>query len=183
MTPKGGQPGQVIEGELEKSTIDSLVASVDTFRRTLAKAMSSEDFWPIFLLLAAGVFLADIFIRRVTVHFYWVMPAVAYAYRRAVGQPQEEVPGRAAPAAPQPQGSRQQSDRRAAGGRPVRAGGRRRRSAAGLRAGALRRQRWRLAQQAPRPTAPTQASLPQSEQDTYTERLLAAKKKAKGKGQ
>jgi hypothetical protein len=31
----------------------------------------------------------------------------------------------------------------------------------------------------PRPQAPPQASGPQTEQDTYTERLLAAKKKAK----
>ena len=34
---------------------------------------------------------------------------------------------------------------------------------------------------APRPTAQPQSQTPQSEQDTYTERLLAAKKKAKGK--
>ena len=74
----------MIEGELAKGAIDRLVASVDTFRRTLAKAISSEDFWPIFLLIAAGIFLIDVFIRRVTVHFYWVLPALAYAYNRVL---------------------------------------------------------------------------------------------------
>ena len=46
--------------------------------------MSSRDFWPIFLLIAAFIFLIDVFIRRVTVHFYWVcrhwpMPTAASA--------------------------------------------------------------------------------------------------------
>src|SRR5262249_23751087 len=90
--PAGGQPGKVIEGQLVKGAVDRLVASVGTFRRTLARAISSEDFWPIFLLIAAGIFLIDIFIRRVTVHFYWVIPALAYAYNRVRGRDQAEVP-------------------------------------------------------------------------------------------
>src|SRR6185436_13863404 len=92
MKPTGGEKGKVIEGELAKGTIDRLVASVDTFRRTLAKAISSEDFWPLFLLIATGIFLVDVFIRRVTVHFYWVLPALAYAYNRVRGRQQEAAP-------------------------------------------------------------------------------------------
>src|SRR6185436_11835335 len=91
MKPTGGEKGKLIEGELAKGAIDRLVASVDTFRRTLAKAISSEDFWPLFLLIAAGIFLVDVFIRRVTVHFYWVLPALAYAYNRVRGRQQVEV--------------------------------------------------------------------------------------------
>src|SRR5262249_33701543 len=90
--PVGGQPGKVIEGPLVKNAVERLVDQVDTFRRTLAKAMSSRDFWPIFLLIAACIFLADVFIRRVTVHFYWVLPALAYAYNRVLGRPAEAAP-------------------------------------------------------------------------------------------
>lgn len=179
MKPAGGQKGEVIKGGLQPGTIDRLVASVDTFRRTLAKAISSEDFWPVFLLIAAIIFLFDVFIRRVTVHFYWVMPAMAYAYSRVLCRPQEDVPDErlarlrnrkaavanqiderraAARFAPQPEGFSEprdyedvMSDASAGGAAPDQ----------------------------PRPQAPAQSSVPQGEQDTYTERLLAAKKKAK----
>ncbi len=179
--PTGGQAGKVIEGELAKGAIDRLVASVDTFRRTLAKAISSEDFWPLFLLIAAGIFLIDVFIRRVTVHFYWVMPAMAYAYNRVLGRPQEEVRDerlerlRNRKAAV----STQLDERRAAARfEPVvdelsaapRDYEQVIRDAAGGGSAA--------AAQRPVETTPTQT--PQTEQDTYTERLLAAKKKAKG---
>ena len=99
--PVGGQAGKVIQGPLEKdkTAIDRLVASTDTFRRTLQKAMSSRDFWPIFLLIAACIFLADVFIRRVTVHFYWVMPALAYAYSRVRGIQHRSRPMSARPPA------------------------------------------------------------------------------------
>jgi hypothetical protein len=156
-----------------------MVQSVDTFRRTLAKAISSEDFWPIFLLIAACIFLIDVFIRRVTVHFYWMWPALAYAYNRVRGHQIEAAPDErlarlrnrkaavssqlderraAARFEPQPDGFSEPRDYEqvmqdaAAGGSTP---------------------------EQPRPQAPTQASGPQSEQDTYTERLLAAKKKAK----
>jgi uncharacterized membrane protein/Mg-chelatase subunit ChlD len=178
MTPSGGKKGAVIKGDLEPGAIDRLVASVDTFRRTLAKAISSEDFWPIFLLLAACIFLIDVFIRRVTVHFYWVWPALAYAYNRVRGREQEAAPDErlarlrnrkaavasqiderraAARFEPQPDGFTEPRDYEdvmsdaAAGG---------------------------AAAEQPRPQTPSQSSGPQTEQDTYTERLLAAKKKA-----
>jgi hypothetical protein len=91
LTPKGGKPGKEIEGDLAKGNIDRLTSLVDTFRRTLPKAISSQDVWPLFVLLAAGVFLADVFIRRVTVHFYWVKPALVRLYNRLRGRQVEEV--------------------------------------------------------------------------------------------
>lgn len=177
--PAGGEPGQVIQGELAKGAVQRLVESVDTFRRTLAKAVSSQDYWPFFLFLAALIFLADVFIRRVTVHFYWVLPALAYAYRRARGQADQQAPderlarlrNRKAVVANQiderraatrfepvvDEGSTTPSDidqtfAEASGGAPP---------------------------SAPRPTSQAPTGGPQTEQDTYTERLLAAKKKAK----
>ena len=179
--PAGGQPGQVIEGQLAKETINRLVASVDTFRRTLAKALSSKDFWPIFLLIAACIFLIDVFIRRVTVHFYWVMPALAHAYNRVRGRDQQAAPDeRLARLRSRKAAISSQIDERRAAARfePVAeesvAGPRDYEQvisdASGGSAGAS----------APRQSPTTPSQLPQSEQETYTERLLAAKKKAKG---
>jgi uncharacterized membrane protein/Mg-chelatase subunit ChlD len=177
--PTGGEPGKIIEGQLTKSTVDRLVAQVDTFRRTLAKAMSSEDFWPIMLLIAAIVFLIDIFIRRVTVHFYWVMPALAYAFNRMRGiQQAEVVDERLARLRNRKAAVASQLDERRAAARfePVvdEAAGPPRvidqviaEASAGPATGAP-------------PAAPqSKSQLPQTEEDTYTERLLAAKKKAK----
>jgi hypothetical protein len=178
--PTGGQAGRVIEGPLVKGAIDRLVASTDTFRRTLAKAMSSRDFWPIFLLIAAGVFLVDIFIRRVTVHFYWVAPALAVAYHRVLGRQPEAAPDeRLARLRNRKAAISSQIDERRAATRfePV--------------VDEIATQPRDYEQvisdasggadtAAPRPTPQPQSQTPQTEQDTYTERLLAAKKKAKG---
>jgi hypothetical protein len=177
--PVGGEPGKIIEGQLTKSTVDRLVAQVDTFRRTLAKAMSSEDFWPIMLLIAAIVFLVDIFIRRVTVHFYWVMPAVAYAVNRVRGiQQTEVVDERLARLRNRKAAVANQIDERRAATRfePVvdEAAGPSRdvdQVLADASAGS--------AAVAP-PSTQAKTQLPQTEEETYTERLLKAKKKAKG---
>jgi hypothetical protein len=120
-----------------------------------------------------------VFIRRVTVHFYWMRPALAYAYNRVRGRQQEAAPDErlarlrnrkaavsnqiderraAARFEPQPDGFSEPRDYEQVM-QDASAGG--------------------SAPEAPRPQAPTQSSGPQSEQDTYTERLLAAKKKAK----
>ena len=177
--PNGGEAGKVIEGELAKGALDRLVASVDTFRRTLAKAISSEDFWPLFLLIAAGIFLIDVFIRRVTVHFYWLLPMLAFAYNRVLGRQLEPARDeRLERLRNRKAAVNTQLDERRAAARfePVvdEAAGPRDynqviadASAGGPSAG----------QQRPVESAPTQT--PQSEQETYTERLLAAKKKSK----
>jgi uncharacterized membrane protein len=79
-TPHGGRPGQVIEGPLDEAGMDQLL-SINTFRRSLAKAVSSEYVWPWLILASACVFLADVFVRRVAVNFAWV-PALAVRVRR-----------------------------------------------------------------------------------------------------
>ena len=178
--PAGGQPGMIIEGEIKPGAIDRLVASADTFRRTLAKAISSQDVWPIFLLIAAGVFLADVFIRRVTVHFYWVAPVLAQAYGRLRGHGHEEVRDeRLERLRNRKAAVTSQIDERRAAARfeptPDAEGFTEPRDyedvLADASAGADRAP--------PRPQSQPQSQTPQAEQDTYTERLLAAKKKAK----
>src|SRR5262249_30520362 len=141
--------------------------------------MSSEDFWPIMLLIAAIVFLIDIFIRRVTVHFYWVMPALAYAFNRIRGiQQAEVVDERLARLRNRQAAVASQLDQRRAADRfdtvvdeaadpPRDADQIIAEASAGPAIGA------------PPAASQTKSQLPQTEEETYTERLLAAKKKSK----
>jgi len=90
VTPKGGKPGKVIEGPLvpEIST-DHPLLSVNTFHHNLAKAVSSLDIWHWLIVVAGCVFLGDVFIRRVHIHFYWILPMLAFTRNRLMGRQQE----------------------------------------------------------------------------------------------
>ena len=182
LKPKGAREGgKLASVELRPDNVDRLTQLMDTFRRTLPKAISSKDVWPLFLLLAAAVFLGDVFIRRVTVHFYWVVPAVAWAYNRLLRRPQEEARDEVLERLRNRKAAvTSQIDERRAATRfePV----------VDEQAGPQRDLGEALADAAAgggaAPARPVQqptvaASSPQ-EETTYTERLLAAKKKAKG---
>jgi hypothetical protein len=163
---------------MRPGAIEQLVASVDTFRRSLAKAISSEDYWPVFLLIAAAIFLADVFIRRVTVHFYWVAPALATAYARMRGNTQEDVRDeRLERLRNRKAAVSSQIDERRAAARfePTPDGFSEPRDYEAVIADASSG----AASEPARPQSQPQTQTPQTEQDTYTERLLAAKKKAK----
>jgi hypothetical protein len=175
--PKGGEPGKVLEGDLGKNEIEKLTQT-DTFRPTLPKAVSSTDAWPIFLLIAAGLFFADVFVRRVHVHFYWVGEWSKKLWQRIRGGGQEE-----------------QSDTRMERLRSLKAkvGGdiETRRAATRFEpqvdADAPARSLDEAVADAGAEGAATAPPRPQQqsstpvgpEENTYTERLLAAKKKAK----
>jgi hypothetical protein len=90
LPPKDGQAGELIEGEMAQDRIDKLL-EVDTFRAGLMKAMSSQDVWPLFVLIAACIFFGDVFIRRVTVHFYWIGPAITWVLDRVFRREPEEA--------------------------------------------------------------------------------------------
>ena len=68
--PQGGTAGQVLPA-LEAEVTESLVGT-DVFRSGLAPARSIQDAWPWFVLVASCLFLADVFVRRVTIHFDWL---------------------------------------------------------------------------------------------------------------
>jgi hypothetical protein len=84
MEPEGGEAGQIIQGELSAQQLDSLLA-VDPFRRGLAPAFSSRDVWPQFLFAAACLFFADIFVRRVTIGFEWLRAGWNWLKRKLWG--------------------------------------------------------------------------------------------------
>lgn len=68
--PRGGEPGQVTPA-LEIQPSEELI-DTDAFRGGLALARSIRDAWPWFVLVGSYLFLADVFVRRVTINFDWV---------------------------------------------------------------------------------------------------------------
>jgi hypothetical protein len=48
------------------------LAAADVFRHNLRAATSRQDVWPQLLLLASGVFFCDVFVRRVRIDLAWV---------------------------------------------------------------------------------------------------------------
>ncbi|HTN77446.1 MAG TPA: glutamine amidotransferase, partial [Pirellulaceae bacterium] len=74
--PRGGEEGQVLSGELARP--EGNLLEFDTFRHNLAKAISSQDAWQWFLVIGASLFFADVFVRRVAVHYEWFAPIVNF---------------------------------------------------------------------------------------------------------
>lgn len=88
--PAGGEVGKVIDGDLSPEGMQALLG-VDTFREGLAKAISTQDVWPLFVLFAAGAFLADVFIRRVSIGYEWIAPLVNFVRERILRQTRNEA--------------------------------------------------------------------------------------------
>jgi hypothetical protein len=83
LPPAGGQSGQIIGKDVLPAEMQSLL-QVDTFREDLPRAISVKDIWPLLLLFAAGVFFADVFVRRVSIGSDWVWPAVQWVKQRVM---------------------------------------------------------------------------------------------------
>jgi hypothetical protein len=74
--PKGGSGGKLIEDSGNAEPLQGLLA-IDTFRHDLPIVRSMREIWHWMLLLASCVFLSDVFFRRVHVHFGWLPPLAA----------------------------------------------------------------------------------------------------------
>ncbi len=85
LRPKGGESGQVAGEDVRPETMDGLLRQFNSFRHTLAKAVSIEDIWPWVLAVVAGTFFFDVFVRRVTIGLEWVAPLVQAVRRRLFG--------------------------------------------------------------------------------------------------
>jgi len=168
-TPEGGSAGRLIEAPDQLESLGELL-KVNTFRHDLRKATSSQDAWYYLVLGAACLFFFDVFIRRVQVSFAWV-PAVA----GRVG----DIVLRRQPQAPQPETIQRLRSRKAEVGVRL----------AQFRASArfetppeieadtdMLGEAGRPSAPAKGPSAPSLA--PESEEESYTERLLRAKQKA-----
>ena len=64
----------------------------DTFRPSPVKSTSTQDIWPILMLIAGCVFLADVFVRRVAINFDWVAPAIQTVSNTIRGEPEDDTP-------------------------------------------------------------------------------------------
>jgi hypothetical protein len=71
LQPKGAtEPGQVIEDK--QGTGLPALLEFDPYRHNLTKASSSQDIWHLLMLVAAYLFFADVFVRRVHISFDWL---------------------------------------------------------------------------------------------------------------
>jgi hypothetical protein len=76
LTPKGSEEtGKLIEDTRNRG-LEGLLET-DTYRHSLPKASSSQDIWPQLMMIAACLFFADVFVRRVQVDFSWLPPLAA----------------------------------------------------------------------------------------------------------
>ncbi len=91
LVPEGGKRGQLILGPEHFDDLKPYLA-VNTFRRDLAKATSSQPVWYYLVLVGSCLFFFDVFVRRVQVSFAWV-PALAGRVRDRVfgrkGEPEK----------------------------------------------------------------------------------------------
>ena len=74
LQPKGGEAGILAPSDLATDQLDDLL-TLDFYRANLPKAVSIQDVWPYLLVIGCVVFLADVFVRRVTVTADWILPA------------------------------------------------------------------------------------------------------------
>ena len=91
MSPDDAPPGLFIRDVSGQSDPTELLR-FDSFRHDLPKARSTREAWHFPLLAAGCLFFADVFLRRVTVHLDWLPPLSSRVWRRVRGQ--EEPPPR-----------------------------------------------------------------------------------------
>ncbi len=174
LTPKDGDAGKLLDTPLARDEVDTLL-NLDAFRGGLRKAITRQDVWPIVLLIAACVFFGDVLIRRVTLHFYWIGPAVKWLWNRLMRRtPQEVADQRLERLRSRKAAISEEIDERRAAARfepqPDEDTGRQELD------DVLREAGGSAPQAPPRPKAESPA--PAAEAESYTSRLLEAKKKA-----
>lgn len=92
LTPRGGAAGKVIEPEGSLEKFEPLLA-LNSFRHDLARASSSQDIWFLLVLGACCLFFLDVFVRRVQVSFAWVGPLAGRLWDRILQrQPETSQP-------------------------------------------------------------------------------------------
>jgi len=166
-----GPPGDYVEEGLEAMALAEKIEQ-NPFRRDLRPAIMNQSIWPWLIVLGSCLFWGDVFVRRVQVNFQWLLAAIARLRDRILGREQVAM---AAETMSRLRSRKQEIDQQIEG----------RRAAA----------RFQIADPTaasappplaglappeappPRPTAPGEpASAGGPEPETYTERLLKAKK-------
>jgi uncharacterized membrane protein len=95
-----GQPGRLLpplppvpeDAEQAQRVLKPQLA-VDPYRRDLPQAVASQDIWPWLVLAASCVFFGDVFVRRVQIDLRWLIPIWSRFAEFALGrQPHEPAP-------------------------------------------------------------------------------------------
>ena len=171
LEPKGGKAGKLLPSLDQFGDIKPLL-EFDTYRHDLARAFSSQDIWFLVVLLAAWLLFFDVFVRRVQVNFAWVPVLAGRVTARLFGRQQaapqvetiDRLRSRKAEVAGQVEQlrstSRFEAPKESASDKPI-----------------------DLAAPPPesldtKAQAPSLVDQEKSEEETYTSRLLQAKKKA-----
>lgn len=94
---KDGPAGNLVEVGLNSADREQLLAS-NPFRRDLAPAIANQPIWPWLMLVGSCVFFADVFVRRVQIQFDWVKPMLTrvgdFVLRREKAVPVPETMSR-----------------------------------------------------------------------------------------
>ncbi len=93
LVPDGGEPGRLVPLPEDTQPIEPAL-DVNSFRHDLPKATSSQDVWFHLVFLAGCLFFFDVFVRRVQVSLAWVPPLAGRIRDRIL---------RRAPSAPEPE--------------------------------------------------------------------------------
>ncbi len=88
MVPQGGEPGVVIESGTSGDTAERLELwlATDVFRPGMAKAESSQGIWHLLVFVASCLFFCDILIRRVSLSLMWIPPLAMKVRDRLFGR-------------------------------------------------------------------------------------------------
>ncbi|MEM7454352.1 MAG: VWA domain-containing protein [Planctomycetota bacterium] len=87
--PRGGEAGMVIEGQMTDAGMSQLLEA-NPFRPTLSHAISFQYVWPLLLVICGAVFFADVFVRRVAVDFSFVGKGLAAIQSKLRGDEGED---------------------------------------------------------------------------------------------
>lgn len=78
LVARNGEAGVLVESGLDTEQMERMLEA-NPFRRDLPLAVSNQSIWPWLVMLSSCLFLADVFVRRVQVNFLWLLPALATA--------------------------------------------------------------------------------------------------------
>jgi uncharacterized membrane protein/Mg-chelatase subunit ChlD len=91
LKPEGGAAGKLLDSPQTAADLDRLLGE-DPFRRDLPKATSSQDAWFVLAVIAGVLFLLDVFFRRVTVSLAWLPPLALRLWNRLLGREMAPAP-------------------------------------------------------------------------------------------
>ncbi|MCO6043742.1 VWA domain-containing protein [Aeoliella sp. ICT_H6.2] len=94
LEPNKGKPGVLVGSEQNTMLtgdpqILTNLLSFDPYRRDLPPAVSTQSIWPWMVVLASTLFFGDVFIRRVQVGFEWLKPMWVYIDEKLLGRQHE----------------------------------------------------------------------------------------------